>query len=73
MYQFISTCNISGKITEKSGGRGGSFGLTYDTDQWKLEEFSTKENAYSLCEFIGNISIKRKVLITQFWHQIIVF
>ena len=45
---------ITGKITEKSGGSGGNFGLIYDTDQWKLEEFDTKENAYSLCEFIGN-------------------
>ena len=42
-----------GEISEKSGGSGGSFGLTYDTDQWKLEEFTTKENAYSLCEFTG--------------------
>ena len=47
-----------GEISEKSGGSGGSFGLTYDSDQWKLEEFATKENAYSLCEFIG----KHKVL-----------
>ena len=42
-----------GEISEKSGGSGGSFGLVYDSDQWKLEEFATKENAYSLCEFIG--------------------
>ena len=47
-----------GEISEKSGGSGGSFGFTYDSDQWKLEEFATKENAYSLCEFIG----KHKVL-----------
>ena len=40
-------------MTEISGGSGGNFGFTYDTGQWKIEKFETKENAYSLCQFIG--------------------
>ena len=36
-----------------SGGAGGSFGFIYETNQWKLIEFETMENAYALCEFIG--------------------
>lgn len=36
----------------KSGGSGGSFGLTYDTDKWKQLEFSSQANSFSLCEFI---------------------
>ena len=35
-------------------GTGGSFGFVYDTNQWKIQEFETIENAYALCEFIGN-------------------
>ena len=35
-------------------GTGGSFGFVYDTNQWKIQEFETMENAYALCEFIGN-------------------
>ena len=42
-------------MAEKSGGSGGNFGFVYDTDQWKILEFDTKDNAYALCEFIGNL------------------
>ena len=37
-------------------GTGGSFGFVYDTNLWKIQEFETMENAYALCEFIGNSS-----------------
>ena len=41
-------------MEEQSGGSGDSFGFVYDTDKWKIKEFQTMENAYALCEFIGN-------------------
>ena len=41
-------------MEEQSGGSGDSFGFVYDTDKWKIKEFQTVENAYALCEFIGN-------------------
>ena len=56
--QSIFLFSMIGEISEKSGGSGGSFGFIYDSDQWKLEEFTTKENAYSLCEFIGKHKVQ---------------
>ena len=53
------------KVAEKSGGSGGNFGFEYDTDQWKILEFDTKENAYALCEFIGNLVKKSLILNTN--------
>lgn len=35
----------------KSGGSGGAFGLTYDTDKWKLFEYSSQADSFSLCQY----------------------
>ena len=49
---FISKAAGS-NIAEKSGGSGSHYGFVYDSDEWKTFQFSTYENAYSLCEFHG--------------------
>ena len=50
-------------------GNGGSFGFVYDSNQWKIQEFETMENAYALCEFIGNSSF----FVIFSYHLILLF
>ena len=51
---YIHDTYISpGNMNLASGGNGGYFGLIYDTDEWKIKEFSSEKNAFSLCEYTG--------------------
>ena len=56
-FQFFLQILIcfADKMTEKSGGNGGSLSLIYEADQWKTLAFQEIENAYALCEFIGRV------------------
>ena len=38
------------------GTSGAHYGLTYDSNAWKVRKYDTEEKAYSLCEFYGKLS-----------------
>ena len=54
-------------MEEQSGGSGDSFGFVYDIDKWKIKEFQTMENAYALCEFIGNFLLQFLISLYTIW------
>ena len=50
LFQII----FLGGMTIDSTSTGGFFGFSY-SGTWKLAKFDSKENAYSLCSFMGQV------------------
>ena len=52
-YLFLTTDVVSPGTADSSGDY---FALHHDSGAWTIKEYGTKENAYSLCQFISKRS-----------------